>query len=455
MGRRFTDADIAAIIRDLHPPDPLSIYCPYTPFPKQKSLLDCNKSEVLYGGSAAGGKTFSSLMKALQHVHVSTYNCLIIRNTYADLQQPGCQIPISKDWWGKTGAKWNGTTHQWLFPSGAIIAFGYLEHKDDKYNYRSSQYQKIIIDEASLIDPESITYMFSRLRSTDSRIKTQMILMSNPGGPSHDFLKDRFITNPKEDTAYIPSTYLDNKAINQEEYEKNLRKLTAIEYRQLALGEWIVDASKNVYHFSDSNVLDSPEPIPHYDYYVMAIDLGYIDDSAITVIGWNKHDKNLYVVFSQKYQKCIVSDLAEHAGKIYNIYKPDSIVVDSAGAGKMITQELSRRYDLPAKAANKQDKEQYIKLVNADLENHVLHIYSECTDLISEMKYLRRNKHNKEEASQANHACDSCLYAFKEARAYAEQPWPKKKTKDEIWEDDLMDYNHKSKEQQEKEWFFG
>lgn len=439
MNRTFSNNDIQKILAHVKASDPLKKYCPVKPFPTQLQLLRSQAKEILFSGSAGNGKTIASLLKAVQDVDNKYYNCLIIRNTYKDLSQPGCQIPVSKQWFSGTDAKYNETLKQWLFPSGAKIAFGYLEHESDRLSYRSSDYTRIIFDEASLIDPESIKYMFSRIRpNVLSGLKTQVIYFSNPGGPAHNYLKELFI-DPKvlpPDREYIKSTFKDNPIINAEEYEANLKKLTEIEYRQLALGEWVVDEDKNVYHLSDKNII-RPKDI-EFQTYTMGIDLGYNDDSSIVITGSDGVEKVLYVIFCAKFEKTIVSDLAIYAKELYNQYSVQKIVVDSAGAGKMITEELRRRYDLPAYPAIKQEKEAYIKLLNADLEHERIYIYDTCVELIKELKKLERNKHWKEKENQANHAADAFLYAYKESRHYRNEAPKPKKTRAEVWEEEII-----------------
>jgi len=440
MTRQFSNNDIKQILAYILNDNPLKKYCPFSPFDTQKRLLRSTKKEILFSGSAANGKTVASLMAALRDVNNKYYNCLIIRNTYKDLSQPGCQIPVSKQWLSGTDAQYNETLKQWIFPSGAKIAFGYMEHELDKLNYRSSEYSRIIFDEASLIEPESIKYMHSRLRvNKESGLKTQMVLFSNPGGPSHHYLKERFIDNKDPEREYIHSTFKDNPTINHKEYEENLKNLTEIEYRQLALGEWILDENQNMYHVSEKNIINPLNII--FPTYIMGIDLGYNDDSAITIMGHDNINKKIYVVFSKKFPKSIVSDIAIFAKELHNEYNPQAIVVDSAGPGKMITEELARRYDLPAKSAQKQEKEAFIKLLNADLEHCNLYIYNTCTDLLTELKSLQKNKYGKENQNQSNHAADAFLYAYKESRHYKNtEPAPKKTNMDQ-WEEQLVQYN--------------
>jgi hypothetical protein len=81
-------------------------------------------------------------------------------------------------------------------------------------------------------------------------------------------------------------------------------------------------------------------------------------------------------------------------------------------ADKTILEELYLA-NIPA---IKVEKDNYIKLINDAFHRRDIFINHNCIDLINELGTLRRNKHGKEHASDSNHAADSFLYAFKQAR---------------------------------------
>lgn len=437
--RKLTPRDINALLKYAAENNPVLKYSGGKfPFPIQQKLLNCDAPEILFGGAAGGSKTVGLWFKALQHVDNPHYHCLILRKTYQDLSLPGSLIDIAKESLKNTDAVYNGSQHQCQFPSGAVIAFGYLEGIGDCYRYKSAEFSTIIIDEASEILESNLKYMHSRLRTTkESGLKTQYILATNPGGPSHEYIYDRYV-NPKTripEAAFIPALYSDNKSLNAEEYEANLKKLTDIEYRQLAKGEWILDDSNLIYHYNENNnLLGKTYFLPEMHYKVMGIDLGYNDDSAITIVGWNKNKPYLYVLYSQSWKNLNVTDLCSLVKPLYDQHLPQSVVVDAAGPGKMISQELIRRYDIPAKSANKVEKENYIKLINADFEHSIVKIFPvQCMDLVKELTSLDKDKHGKENPAKDNHCCDSLLYAYKEARHFWSKPEPNQQELEDEW----------------------
>ena len=67
-------------------------------------------------------------MAALQYVDVQGYAAIIFRQSFTDLSEPGALIERSHDWVDDTDARWDGINHTWTFPSGAKVAFGYLQN---------------------------------------------------------------------------------------------------------------------------------------------------------------------------------------------------------------------------------------------------------------------------------------------------------------------------------------
>ena len=73
----LTNVDITALQKALTPR--LTKYIPYEPTPKQRAFLLMNDvKEVLYGGSAGGGKSVAQLMAALQFVDIPGYSAILL-----------------------------------------------------------------------------------------------------------------------------------------------------------------------------------------------------------------------------------------------------------------------------------------------------------------------------------------------------------------------------------------
>lgn len=179
-------------------------------------------------------------MAALQYVSVPRYSAILFRRTYADLTLPGALIDRSLEWLGGSDAKWNVQQHQWVFPSGATLAFGNLERTQDKYRYQSAEFQFIGFDELTQFEEDQYRYLFSRLRRLESsNVPLRMRSASNPGNIGHDWVKQRFlIEGVDHGRAFIPARLPDNPYLDQTEYVKSLNQLDPITRRQYLDGDW-------------------------------------------------------------------------------------------------------------------------------------------------------------------------------------------------------------------------
>lgn len=216
------------------------------PWPKQKLFLACPLEEVLFGGAAGGAKSVAMLMAAAQYVEEPGYNALLLRRSLPMLEMPGGLIDISKQWWGASDARWSEQKKNWIFPSGAMIQFGFLDTDNDVYRYQGSEWDFVGFDELTQFLEGMYRYLFSRLRrAVGSRIPSRMRATANPGGVGHEWVKNRFIHGG--DGHFIPSRLEDNPALDITEYESKLAKLDVITRAQLRWGDWDVRPDGNLF----------------------------------------------------------------------------------------------------------------------------------------------------------------------------------------------------------------
>jgi predicted phage terminase large subunit-like protein len=223
-------------------------FIPHSPTGKQAEFLCCETMEAFYGGAGGGGKSDALLMGALQYVTVPGYAALLIRRTYSELSQPKALIDRAHEWLRGTSARWNENKHTWSFPSGASLVFGYCENENDKYQYRSSEYQYIGFDELTEFSESQYTFLFSRLRRLQGvDIPLRMRSASNPGGLGHDWVKHRFIVPGSKDSPFFPATLVDNPYIDQDEYVMALSHLDPVTREQILVGDWDVVAEGTMF----------------------------------------------------------------------------------------------------------------------------------------------------------------------------------------------------------------
>lgn len=225
-------------------------YIPAKPTLKQAEFLLEGGKEAFYGGAAGGGKSYALLMSALMYVAYPQYSALLLRRTFPELSQRNGLMDIARQWLSGTDAKPSDQGRVWTFPSGATLAFGYLENENDKYRYQGSEYQFIGWDELTQFTESQYLYLFSRLRrAVDNPVPERMRSASNPGGLGHQWVKERFIEPVSNDTGrvYIPSKLQENPYLDRESYEANLANLDAVTRAQYLDGDWDIQAAGNFF----------------------------------------------------------------------------------------------------------------------------------------------------------------------------------------------------------------
>ena len=242
-------------------------FIPQRPFPNQVKFLIYPSEESFYGGQAGGGKSSALLMGALQYVeekHIPPdenkleYNSLIIRRTLEDLDMPNAIMDRAKQWLfpleDEGLVKWREQKKRFIFSSGATLTFRYLHHDTHLNSYQGAEFQYIAFDELTQFTKKQYSYLHSRLRKTeDNPVPLRIRSASNPGGIGHDWVKKRFVSD-KSRLAYIPSSYLDNIYLDQEDYSKQLDKLDSVTKAQLKYGDWEAQLTKGL--LCDKNTLE-------------------------------------------------------------------------------------------------------------------------------------------------------------------------------------------------------
>lgn len=207
------------------------------PSRKQTRFLAYDGHEALFGGAAGAGKSRVLLAAALQYVQYPQYAALLLRRTFRHLMMDGGLIPMSHQWLdGK--ASWNAQDKRWTFPSGATLTFGYYDHDSNYMQYQGGAWDYIGFDELTQFKETWYRYLFSRLRRLEgSPIPGRIRAASNPGGPSHEFVKKRFVSKGAK-KYFVKAFVTDNPGLDKVAYYQTLAELDPITRAQLLQGDW-------------------------------------------------------------------------------------------------------------------------------------------------------------------------------------------------------------------------
>ena len=234
----------------------------------QTDFLAAGEREVLYGGSAGGGKSYAMLADPLRYITHPQFSGLILRHTTEELRE---LIWKSQELYPKIipGIKWSERKMTWTAPSGGRLWFSYLDKDDDVSRYQGLSFSWVGFDELTQWGtPFAWNYLRSRLRSTAPELPIFMRASTNPGGRGHAWVKKMFIDpapygkafdatdsetghpmvypsgHSKEGQAlfrrkFIPAKLSDNPYLTETgDYEANLLSLPEQQRRQLLEGDW-------------------------------------------------------------------------------------------------------------------------------------------------------------------------------------------------------------------------
>ena len=306
----------------------------------QTEFLAAGEREVLYGGSAGGGKSYAMLADPLRYMGHPSFSGLLLRHTTEELRE---LIFKSKEMYPQIwkGIKWSERKMQWEAPSGARLWMSYLDRDDDVLRYQGLAFSWIGFDELTQWStPYAWNYMRSRLRSTAPDLPVYMRATTNPGGPGHQWVKKMFIdpapygkqfdatdiesgnvlTYPKGHSRegqplfkrrFIPARLSDNPYLaEQGDYEAMLLSLPEHQRKQLLEGDWDIKEGAAFAEFDRNIHVIEPFSIPRNWVKFRACDYGYGSYSGVLWFAVSPDEQ--IIVYRELYcSKVLATDLAD------------------------------------------------------------------------------------------------------------------------------------------------
>ena len=307
----------------------------------------------------------------------------------------------------------NYTSHEvdlkMTFPNGGFIQLEGAGLNDSADKARGKKLIGVAIDEAAYINVlrELVGIWTPTLADYDGEI----ILSCSPGkSPSGYF----YSCDQGEDSQHWDSYYLlpeDNPAFKGGRYDKfRQEQLNTLyggnadhpEYRREWLGEWVHDVSNLLIKYDPKRNLYDDIHVKNTDLYdyIIGLDLGFLDSTAISVAAVAKYEPEAIFVDEFTKPEMRISEIIEKVEQYSNKWNASAIVVDSGGFGRHTYEELRNREGLPAvDRAQKYGKKLNIETLNNELYAGRIKVLPECKQTIGAWEKVLKNAKGTEDES--------------------------------------------------------
>lgn len=341
------------------------------------------------------------------------------------------------------GAHPNKTDLTYTLPNRSVIyVLGMDASADEMKKVFGQKFALVVIDEAALYTIDLRELIYATLKPTTIDMGGSIVLMGMPGnnkrGLFYDLTAGQKPTQPGQWQAVDPEegakwsghrwSAHQNPHV-KERFEEDLAKdiadnphfVETTRYRQVYLGEWVTDKKALVYDVeSDRNLFDELPSLPASGWhYVLGIDLGFNDPTALVVAAYHDYDRCLYFIEARQWKGLIISEVVKHIQEFNTRYEFDATVID--GANKQAVEEINSKFGTPLQNADKTGKVDFIALMNDDYVLGKVKMQKvACAGLFAQAGSLiwKENAHQPwkaraEKPGSPNDLLDAALYAYR------------------------------------------
>ncbi len=209
-------------------------------------------------------------------------------------------------------------------------------------------------------------------------------------------------------------------------------------YLREYMGRWVSDLEALFYTFDPIRNTFDPERFKPYGpgwMHTLGWDLGFHDDMALAVWGFNPAYPELYEAFSWKKPGAgadeVMAQIADLEKRKLNIVK---MVADTGGGGKMYVEEIQKRFQRHFEPAQKAQKYEHVRMLNDELRTGFVKLAQGSPYALEMAELPKKDEPDddkpeaapKEHPGFANHCCDAGLYAFRGSMHWLHREGPAK-----------------------------
>ncbi len=317
------------------------------------------------------------------------------------------------------------------YPNGSILYVLGASDRSSIEDFRGLAIKKVYLDESQSFPSYIEQLIDDVLGPALMDHNGQLILIGTPGPiPSGYFYDLTTNTNwASHNWSYFDNPFLPFLAqgiTHKDMLERELRRrgvtVNDPSIQREWFGKWTVDENSLVYRYNAA--INDYKALPEGVWtYILGVDLGFNDADALAVIAYSESYGETYLVDEVVTKQQDITSLCLQIDKLKDKYPISKIVVDTGGLGKKITEEISKRYEIPMVAAEKNRKAEYIELMNDVLRTGKFKI--KATSLFAEDASKVEWDHDKSTPdrriiSSRYHSdiCEAVLYAWRESYSY-------------------------------------
>ena len=321
------------------------------------------------------------------------------------------------------GSKFNETKLTITLPNGSMIyLLGADSDEDEKNKVLGQKYKLVIIDEAQSYTINLRDLVYKMLRPAMADLRGTIVLTGTPCNITQGLFYD-ITTGIELGWEVARWSALDNpymvKQWNEEIADMIATNPLAVEtasFKQMYLGEWVIDTDKLVYKYEENRNDFKMLPVMRSGewHYVLGIDLGYEDDSAFIVGCYHDYNTNLYIVDEYCRKHMDITEVANKIKELSDKYQVEICVID--GSAKQAVKEMENRHGLSLIPSDKTGKSDFIELMNGEfimkkilLGQNVPKLKEEYSKLVWDDNDKKRVEH----PACKNHRTDASLYLWR------------------------------------------